>query len=79
MSILQHLAHDEQKTIIIATHDINNAIKFSDKLVLLKKGKIIAHGNTEHAINNSNIRDLYGSNVKLTTTLNGETVIDSNY
>ena len=79
MSILQHLAHDEQKTIIIATHDINNAIKFSDKLVLLKKVKIIAHGNTEHAINNSNIRDLYGSNVKLTTTLNGETVIDSNY
>jgi iron complex transport system ATP-binding protein len=76
---LQNLAHNEQKTIIIATHDINNAIKFSDILVLLKKGNIIAQGCTDHVINDTNVIDLYGSDVKLTTTLDGDTIIGSSY
>lgn len=79
ISTLQDLAHDEQKTIIVATHDINNAIKFSDILVLLKQGKIIAQGRTDNVINDTNVIDLYGPDVKLTTTLDGDIIIGSNY
>ena len=35
MQLLQHLAHHEQKTIILSTHDVELALQFADHLWLL--------------------------------------------
>ncbi len=37
MSLLQHLAHKENKAILLSTHDIEQAIAYSDRLWLLQK------------------------------------------
>ena len=43
---------------IIAIHDLNMAIRYSDRIVMLKKGKVFASGGME-VVNQENIRDVY--------------------
>lgn len=51
-------------TIIIAIHDLNMAIKFCSKFVMINKGKIFAAGGKE-IITSGNIEQLYGVKVKI--------------
>lgn len=51
-------------TVIIAIHDLNLALQFSDKFVLLKDGEIFAEGGKE-IISNKNIEKLYDIKVKI--------------
>lgn len=43
MHLLKNLSH-EGKTIIISTHDVDLAYSWSDRLVIMSSGEIIAHG-----------------------------------
>lgn len=38
---LQHLAHDEQKTILLSTHDVELAIAYADQIWLIQDHKLI--------------------------------------
>ncbi len=51
-------------TVIIAIHDLNLALQYSDKFVLLKNGEIFAEGGKE-IISNKNIEKLYDIKVKI--------------
>lgn len=42
-----HLNAKMKKTIIIVTHDMNEAFKLSDKIIIMKTGKIIQQGSKE--------------------------------
>lgn len=45
MKILDHL-HNEGKTIVISTHDLDNALAWTKRTLVFKKGKIIRDDNT---------------------------------
>ncbi len=45
MEILAEL-HQRGKTIIVATHDVDMAAEWADKVIILKGGKILAQGDT---------------------------------
>ena len=47
MTILRKLVKDYRKTIVIVMHDINFAAAFSDEIVAMKEGQIIAKGKSE--------------------------------
>nr|AGF93067.1 protein containing ABC transporter-like domain protein [uncultured organism] len=47
---------------IIAIHDLNMAIRYSDKIVMLKEGEVFASGGME-VVSQENIRDVYEVNV----------------
>jgi len=51
-------------TIIIAIHDLNLALQYSDHFILLKDGVIFASGGKE-IISDKNIEKLYGLKVKI--------------
>jgi iron complex transport system ATP-binding protein len=51
-------------TIIIAIHDLNMAIKFCSKFVMINEGEIFATGGKE-IITSGNIEQLYGVKVKI--------------
>ncbi len=51
-------------TIIIAVHDLNLAIRFTDKLMMLKEGRIFASGGKE-IVTVENIQNLYDITVKI--------------
>jgi osmoprotectant transport system ATP-binding protein len=42
----------EARTIVIVTHDMEEAIKLADNIVVIKDGKIIQSGMTEEIVNN---------------------------
>ena len=58
MSILRRL-NKKGKTIIVVLHDINQASRYCDHLVLLKKGKLIAQGSPEKMITQDMMKDVF--------------------
>ena len=55
MNLLRDLVKEENKTIILSTHDINQALQFSDKLILLNDKEEIKFGIPETLIINGDI------------------------
>jgi ABC-type sulfate/molybdate transport systems ATPase subunit len=56
-------AKDNNITCIVATHDINDALSFSDKIIVLKKGELIIEKSPELIYNNPSsyyIASLFG-------------------
>lgn len=51
-------------SVVMALHDLNLASRYSDKLVMLKEGKIFAEGNQE-ILNPKNIESVYGVKVSI--------------
>lgn len=62
MEILHDLHHSHNKTIIMIIHDINFGIKYANKVILMKNGKIIANGNPKEIINKENILKTFDVN-----------------
>ncbi|MBP2134389.1 iron complex transport system ATP-binding protein [Methanomicrobium sp. W14] len=66
MEVIRSLVKKKRLTAIIAIHDLNMAAKYSDVVVMMKRGRIVAAGDPESVINSENIEKVYGvkANVK---------------
>ena len=60
--LLQKLAHDLNKTILISTHEVQLAIQLGDRLWLMTNDGLI-DGDPETLIKNNSINDLFDSKV----------------
>ena len=58
--LLQRLNRDRGTTMVVSTHDLNLAASMCRKAVMLKDGRVLAHGPTETVLTAPNIRALYG-------------------
>lgn len=65
MGILRKLVEEDRKTVIAAIHDLELAARYSDKIILLHRGRIVAAGEPEEVLVEENIRKTYGVNVKV--------------
>lgn len=54
---------ENNKTVIAVLHDINLAMKYSDKMILLKEGKKVFSGNTVQVLKNEKINEIYDLDV----------------
>lgn len=59
MEMLKGLTRDGV-TIMAAMHDLNLAVKYCDKLIVLNKGKVVACGRPEEIVTQKLIADVYG-------------------
>ncbi len=55
MVLLRRLAHEQGKTILLSTHDLDSAIQMSDSLWLLQKGEPMVAGEPQQLISNGEI------------------------
>ncbi len=60
LNLLKRRTEDPSMLIIIVLHDINAALNGCDSAVLLKKGRIIAHGLIEEAITSETVESMLG-------------------
>jgi len=60
MLLLRKLAKEQQKTILLSTHDMESAIQMGDRLWLLGKGKAMACGTPEDLILNGDFGLFFG-------------------
>lgn len=67
MEIIKSLMHKQGLTAIIAIHDLNIAARYSDSIVMMKKGKIVAAGKPDIVLNGDNLSAIYGieANVRM--------------
>jgi iron complex transport system ATP-binding protein len=60
METISSLVKEKRISAVMAIHDLNLASRFSDKLVMLKDGKVYAAGSPDELINEGNISRIYG-------------------
>lgn len=65
----------EGYTIIQSTHNPDQAIMFSDDIIALKNGEVIAEGNAKEVMSPELIQRLYGINVDIQTLNNGKNMV----
>jgi iron complex transport system ATP-binding protein len=58
-ALLRQLNAERSTTMIVSTHDLNLAAALCERVVLLKDGRVIAHGPTRDTLTTENIRLLY--------------------
>jgi iron complex transport system ATP-binding protein len=59
-SLLRRLNAERGTTMIVSTHDLNLAAALCERIVLLKQGRVLAHGLTKDTLTSEHIRLLYG-------------------
>lgn len=60
MSLVRKLARERGLIVIAAMHDLTLASRFSDRIVMLKRGKVFAAGPPHEVVTPENIRQVYG-------------------
>lgn len=60
METVSHLVKEKKISAVMAIHDLNLASRFSDKLVMLKNGRVYAAGEPKSLLNEANIGNVYG-------------------
>lgn len=62
----------ERGTAVIAVlHDLNLAARFAKRIVVLKRGKLVADGSPQATINDRTLRDVFGIDAGIGTTPDG--------
>ncbi|MCS7175123.1 ABC transporter ATP-binding protein [Pseudothermotoga sp.] len=64
VEILKRL-HEEGRTILAAFHEINFAVRISDRLVVMKEGRIVADGKPEEVLTEKLLEQVYNTRFKL--------------
>ena len=60
MQLLSQVNKEQNKLIILVSHNINLTAEYCDRIVMMKEGKLIADGKPDEVINKQVIRALYG-------------------
>lgn len=60
LKLVKKLNQDFGITIVMVLHDINQALAYSDEIIGLKQGEIIANGKPQEVINADVIEEIYG-------------------
>lgn len=63
--LIKRLNEEEGKTIIMAIHDIDLSSRFSNKIVILKSGRLYKVGKPEEVIVKKYIEEVYKTNVEI--------------
>lgn len=67
MDLIHRLHEELNLTVMMVLHDLNHAARYSDRIIALKDGKIIADGKVEDVFKEQLIRQLYGVENKIFT------------
>ncbi len=65
LHLVQKLNREFGITVIMVLHDINQSLYYSDEIVAMKDGSIIAHGLPEEVITPELVRQVYGVSLQI--------------
>lgn len=72
LEVLQKLNKEKNITVVIVLHELNNACRFADNIIGLKKGKIICEGKPIEVITKETLKEIYGIDANLQKSEKGE-------
>jgi iron complex transport system ATP-binding protein len=65
MALCRRLAEEKRKTIIVTLHNLEMAVKYSDAMVFMKGGRVVASGPPAEILSESLLRDVYDLDMKI--------------
>jgi iron complex transport system ATP-binding protein len=65
MELARNIVNQEGKSVIMVVHDLNMALHYSDHIILMHNGTIIAQGTPAEVLTSENIRIAYDVRTKL--------------
>lgn len=72
-ALARRLAHEKKKAVLVATHDVNAAARFADRVLVLERGRLVRHGRPDEAITEEVLRSVFAVEPLLGKTPRGET------
>ena len=79
LEVLEKLNKEKLITVVIVLHELNNACRFADNIIGLKKGKVICEGRPIDVITKESLKEIYGVEAHLQVSENGEYPICMEY
>lgn len=70
--LLQKLNREKKITIVIVLHELNNACRFANHIIGLKKGKVVCEGKPSDVITTASLREIYGIDAVLEMSERGD-------
>lgn len=67
LDLVRSLNRDENRTIVMVLHDVNEAMRVSDRIVAIKAGKVIADGEPDAVVDARLLHELYDAPCDLLT------------
>lgn len=77
MRELRSLSHNQQKTVVIVLHDINQAAQFADTVVTMKDGQVLAVGSPNEVLTPETIKQLYEVEVTVLSHQGRPVIVDT--
>jgi iron complex transport system ATP-binding protein len=65
LELLQKLNVEQERTIVMVLHDLNQAARFADYIVALKDGQVVKAGSCEEVINKEVLRKVFNINAEI--------------
>lgn len=67
LELITQLNKEQGCTIVMVLHDINQAVRFSDHLITMKNGNIVANGETEEVLTKEILEKVFNIDVEIST------------
>ena len=74
MQLIRNLTKREGVTTVMAMHDVNQALRYSDRIIAMQEGKVTYVGEPKE-ITKETLENLYGVKIELLKDSNGEPVV----
>ena len=71
MRIMKGIIKEKNACLLVALHDINLALRYSDRVIVMKDGVIYKEGTPEEVITPKTISEVYGVDAEIVTTPKG--------
>ncbi len=78
MDTLRALVDKAGITVLMVVHDLNIAAQYSDRIVMMDRGKIVAAGKPEEVITKESVASIYGVDAEITMISNKPHIIPLN-
>jgi len=66
MRLLRRIADERNKTIIAVLHDINYGGGFSDRIIAMRHGRVVADGSPKELVTTETLKTIYGFDIPVT-------------
>jgi iron complex transport system ATP-binding protein len=75
LSLLRDLAHGAGLAVMVALHDLNAALRFADRVLVLHEGRSVAEGRPPEVLTAELIAEVYGVQAAVARTASGHMAI----
>jgi iron complex transport system ATP-binding protein len=65
LELLQRLNKEQERTIVMVLHDLNQAARFADYIIAMKDGEVVKAGNCQEVINKAVLREVFNIDAEI--------------